>query len=1094
MARVLEQMPRARSAAPADDAAAPVPAGFRGRALERNLLFWNALLLPLAAWGVAAAQRHPAETFLPALTGIGVVWAACLLLHLLFCAIRFDGDLLLLPLLSVLLIVGAAYHLDLRGPGQAGLTPGAYDKGVLLAMGVLAVVTAGGPWFKRLNLLIEEKIWWRVAGDRPYYESVPFHAVLLLVMFLLAGLLAIHGIRSEGGALIQVPLPGGIRFTPSELIRLAVAFFLADYLGRHSRVLRNLRQPLGRVWPLNRMYVEPRTELTVVLTTVGLYCLFFYIFHDFGPAAVIIALTLAALVAATGRWFTALLLGLGIGVAIAIPTLKDVGFHTLHNRMEMWFDPWNTRFVHGDHQARILWAIASGGWTGLGPGTVDLPRILPLAQNDAAFAGVAATLGLWTGLAVLAVFVGITWRGMVAARQAATDRMRLLGFCLTTLLALQAVWICGAMVRAFPFTGINLPFVSTGMSNMVTSAIALGTIWNISRLRSARPDASDATPELLRGVTRLAVPVTAAFALPAVGLALYGCPWLLGDRTLVQVERTVGRGGDRYTFGNPLLEGFKKRFPRGAIYSADGKVLAVSNPTPTQLEDIRRQSPAFAAKVERAERGGPTGDRYYPLGAGAAQLVGWSPQGRFTTLDGSVETAWDTMLRGYRPEQLPFFWRTRNNPLIRPPQPQDLQLTVEADLQQWASGRLAQAVRTWGGTGGALVVYDVAKGDVLAAATAPSFDPNGLTLEQMQRYVAEDPRTQILSNKALSKNALYFPGSTFKVLTAAAALDQHITGTVDCRRGVNAAPLTWSYGGKRWRKEAGKIADFSHEGHRTGHGKLSLSADLDRALAVSCNVFFAKLATEIGAEHFHETLTAAELAHAPDVKSLAEYLPFAGFGQIVVKASPLEMAQIAGAAGAAREDNPEAPAARPSWVQAVVQHGTKRQPEGFAGAPNTKPYRPFSAHVAQQLRRLMIGVVESPSGTAHGAFFRGGGRLLPGITVGGKTGTAEYERGKRGGIGRHAWFIGFARSDWEQQPRTIAFAVLVEGVRKGGTGGTVCAPVARDLVQRILPLQGGNPQPNNLFSGLERFYQERIRPGFGPLGPLADWLRGLVHR
>src|SRR5207248_2274039 len=135
-----------------------------------------------------------------------------------------------------------------------------------------------------------------------------------------------------------------------------------------------------------------------------------------------------------GRWLTPVLLALGIGVAVAIPTVKDVGFHTLHNRMEMWMNPWNTHFVHGDHQARILWSIASGGWTGLGPGEVNLPRMLPLANSDAAFAGVSASMGLWVGLALLLIFAGITWRGMIAARQAPTDRTRLLGFTLTALL------------------------------------------------------------------------------------------------------------------------------------------------------------------------------------------------------------------------------------------------------------------------------------------------------------------------------------------------------------------------------------------------------------------------------------------------------------------------------------------------------------------------------------------------------------------------------------------------------------------------------------------------------------------------------------
>src|SRR5688500_184013 len=100
----------------------PVRSGLKGRALERTLLLWNAPLLVLAAWGVAAAQRHPSEAFIPALTAVGSVWLACMGLHALLCLTRFDGDLLILPLFSLLLMVGATYHLDLQGPAQGGLT------------------------------------------------------------------------------------------------------------------------------------------------------------------------------------------------------------------------------------------------------------------------------------------------------------------------------------------------------------------------------------------------------------------------------------------------------------------------------------------------------------------------------------------------------------------------------------------------------------------------------------------------------------------------------------------------------------------------------------------------------------------------------------------------------------------------------------------------------------------------------------------------------------------------------------------------------------------------------------------------------------
>lgn len=1096
MARVLDRPPSSKSQ-PADPP--PVRSGLRGRGQERALLLWNLPLAMLAAWGVAMAQSHPAELFPTALLATGGLWAACFGLHLLLCFTRFDGDLLILPLLSALLIIGSAFHLDLRGPATPGLTPEAYSTAALVGLGVLALITAGGRGFQRLNRLLEERVWWPLVGARPYYASVPFHLLLLGSMGLLLVLLKLGGVRGEGGALVQVPLPGGFSFTPSELIRLAVAFFLADYLGRNSRALRNLRQPVARVWPLSLLRLERRAELGIVLLTVGLYCAFFYLFHDFGPAVVIIVLTLTALYAATGRLLTPLALGGALGAAIGFTVWKDLGFHTLRNRVEMWLDPWHTYFTHGDHLARILWGISAGGWFGLGVGSQDLARQIPLARNDAAFAGLAASMGLWTAVGVLAIFAAITWRGMLAARQAPTDRTRLLAFCLTSLLAFQAVWIAGAMVRVFPFTGINLPFISTGLSNMIASALALGTIWNISRMGGARnaapvTDATEATPEVLAGITRLAKPVTALFALPAIGVILYGCPWLLGDRTLETTAYGVGRGGERAAFSNPYLEQFRRRFQRGRIFSADGRLLAFSDPSQEELTALRADAPNFAAYVaERLRAGGTEGERFYPLGSTTAQLVGWTPHGDFMAREGSVETSFDGVLRGYNPHQLPFYFRTRNNPLVRPPEAQDLQLTIVADLQRFARERLARAVKDARGSGGALVVYDVATGAVLAAATAPTFDPNGLNTERMQTYVKRDPSTRILTNKALSRDALYFPGSTFKVLTAGAGIEEGITGSVTCRNGRNAEPITWEYGGTHWRRKAGQISDYS----QGSHGTLGLDQGMDHALAVSCNVFFGELAAKLGPERLHRAMKAAELSKVPDERELAEHLPYAGFGQIVVKTSPLEMAMLAAAAGAARTEGGDhpVPAARPHWVQAVVNRSGKREPEGVFGAPDRRPYRPFSEAAAQRLRKMMVGVVEDPSGTAHAAFYRGGERRLPGITVGGKTGTAEFDKittdarsgRKRTVTGRHAWFIGFARSDHELEPRTLAFAVLVEDVRRGGTGGTICAPVARDLIAHVLPAPGAStPLP---FQGLERFYQQQVRPRLGPFAGVVDWLR-----
>ncbi|MBM3459999.1 MAG: FtsW/RodA/SpoVE family cell cycle protein, partial [Armatimonadetes bacterium] len=439
----------------------PPPARVDPRAREWSLLLANGPVVLLASGAIAAGQAEPLALFPAALAVLASVWFACLALHGFLRLLRFDGDPLFLPLVSLLFLVGTAYHTDVPSLQPGRFSPSSYTVAVWIGLGALGAIVALGSGFGRISRWFEERVWWRVCGDRPYYPSIPFHILLIGLMCLLGVLLLFGGVEKDGGALIQVPVGFGFTITPSEFIRLAVAYFLADYLGRNSQLLRGLREPIGRVWPFNRVFLEPRVELTVVVVTVGLYLGFFYLFKDFGPAAVIVVLTLLALYAATGRVLTPLLLGAGLTGAVGFFTWQHIAFHTFGRRVSMWLEPWEATFYHGDHLARILWAIASGGWFGMGVGTERLGARLPLAHNDAAFAGVAATMGLWTGLCVLALFAALTWRGMAVARAAPTDRMRLLALCLTLLLGFQALWICGAMVRVFPFTGINLPFIST---------------------------------------------------------------------------------------------------------------------------------------------------------------------------------------------------------------------------------------------------------------------------------------------------------------------------------------------------------------------------------------------------------------------------------------------------------------------------------------------------------------------------------------------------------------------------------------------------------------------------------------------------------
>jgi cell division protein FtsW len=1041
----------------------------------------------LAAWAPLRHRTDSGQALLGVARELAPLWGVFLLVHAALAARRIQTDEYLLPLLSLLVLIGGLFHLGLDGAGGGAIRTYRADVliGAVVAGGV--VLLAGS--IRRVGMLFEERVWWRVARDVPYYPSVPFHLALigLLVAALILWLLA--GGRAEGGALVRVPLFGGQSFTPSEFIRLAFAFFLAQYLAANARVLRNLRQPLGRFFPLNRVVVVHWPELATIVVMLALYGIFFFALRDLGPAAIIFVLTLLCLYTATNLGLTPLLL-LGAGVFGATYLLGH-GSSLFAERVAMWRDPWNTSFVHGDHLARMLWGVASGGPFGIGAGTVHLRPLLPEAARDTAFPAIATTMGMWSGLALLLLFAALTWRGLIIALRRPDDEGRLLAFSLTALLTLEAVWITAAGVGMLPLSGIDLPFVSTGLSSMLACCIALGALLNLSRDEGyARAAGTRMRAEVKPALSRLSSPVpqpsvtdaplrrlsyllTAAYALPAAGLIVYGTPFVLGDRILMRTASAVGRRGERTTFTNPYLDRFRAQFDRGGIYTRDGQPLAVTETEDGSRRTEVRRTPGHGASSNRRL---PTTDyrlpaRVYPFGAAAAQLVGWNSGGRFEMLPDAVETAYDGPLRGYQERDLPRLFRQRDNPVTRRhwPRPHDVYLTLDGKLQRYASLRLRAAIRQARGSGGAALVMDAGTGEVLAAVSEPSFDPNGLSVDRMKRLLQADRGRGLLLDKPLSPSARFFPGSTFKLVTAAAALRHPVEGTAYCN-GANLQEITWAYHGIRYRRRPGSIHDFS----RGGHGHLSLESDLGAALTESCNVFFATLAAKLGPETLREEMERCQLSHVPSDKELASYLPEAGFGQIVVKVAPVEMVRIAAAAGVARLPESQAPVPQPYWVKSVKDaDGRTLGFEDLPGAPRAENFQPFDPPIAHRIRAMMLGVANAPRGTAYHAFHdRGGGDRLSGITIGGKTGTAELDLRVRTGAGRgrqvrrqHAWFVGFAQKESEVPVRTLAFAVLVENLGGRQTGGQVCAPVARDLVAEVLTPSPVNVTPHNSLLG-----------------------------
>lgn len=353
--------------------------------------------------------------------------------------------------------------------------------------------------------------------------------------------------------------------------------------------------------------------------------------------------------------------------------------------------------------------------------------------------------------------------------------------------------------------------------------------------------------------------------------------------------------------------------------------------------------------------------------------------------------------------------------------------TVLPEVQQVAMERLD-------GVRGAVVAVAPRSGAVLALASNPTFDPGRVAAhdttaaaEYKQQLDADDD--QPLRNRAVSE--WYAPGSTFKLVTGAAGLEGGVTADATFDDPVRLSlPQTTA-----------TIGNFGG-GPCAGGGQISFA----EAMRVSCNTTFAQMGLDVGEDAliaqaerfgFNAQLT-DELTNPLASRMPGELNPpqtaQAAIGEFDVRATPLQMALVAGAIGN------DGVLMQPRLVRAVEDERGDLLAE-FTGQTFTPPgednSQAVSPRTAQTLRDMMVGVVESGTGT---------NAQVPGTTVAGKTGTAQQPEGAAGPT---VWFAGFAPAD---SPR-VAIAVVVEeggAAGSGATGGGVAAPIARDVLQAAL--------------------------------------------
>ena len=396
--------------------------------------------------------------------------------------------------------------------------------------------------------------------------------------------------------------------------------------------------------------------------------------RDLGAATLFLAVLAFMIYVAYGH--PVVLIGAGM-LALLSGAVAYQMLDIVQVRFEAWLNPWVNASGSGYQVVQSLIAVASGGVLGLGPGR-GAPTAVPVVHSDFVFSAVAEEWGLLGGLAMIMLFALLVGRSLRTAARRKEPFAVLLSAGIAISLALQGILIVAGVLRLLPITGVTLPFISYGGSSLVTSFVGLAFIVRLSRAR-------------LPGAGQFARPVLNIHILLSVAWAVIALS--LGWWALIRADALTTRTDNlRRGLGNLVS-------PRGMILDRNGTPL-----------------------VSTVGEAGEYQRRYHDPAAGSVTGYDSPAFGQ-----AGIERYMDPYLRGeIGPNPLEIWW----SKLVygAPPAGSDVRLTVYAELQSAAEEGLE-------GLRGAVVILDAVTGEILASASAPSYDPNELD-EELPNLVA----------------------------------------------------------------------------------------------------------------------------------------------------------------------------------------------------------------------------------------------------------------------------------------------------------------------------------------------------------------------
>ncbi len=818
--------------------------------------------------------------------------------------------------------------------------------------------------------------------------------IALLVIPMLFG-------TEHGGSKLWISI-GPFSFQPGEIAKVLIILFLASYLSENRELLSASTKSIGPIaLPEFRM-------LAPVFAMWGISLLVVIFERDLGSALLFFTFLVVMIYVATGRVsyvIVSILLLLVGGV------LCYLLFSHVRNRIQIWVDP----FANPDGGYQIiqsLYSLADGDLIGSGIGK-GMPTLIPVVESDFIFSAIGEEMGLLGASAILILYMVFAVRGFATAARAKSDMSAFTAVGLTTAIAFQAFLIVGGCTRLLPLTGVTLPFMSQGGSSLLASFIIVGLLLRTGDEGTGReaqiastsalargevPGAPDETNNRashiahgtnVRGHFGLNTPESGVLGRVALGNRLTALITVftflfavtIANLTFIQVVEAQNykqMPNNNHTIARSAF------VQRGAIITSDGQTLA---------ESVQQDDGTYA--------------RVYPNGSVAAHTVGYVST-RFGTT--GVESRMNDALRGSANYSS---WHNALYSLAGVQTPgASVVLTLNYQMQRAAEAAL-------GNYRGAVVVLDPSTGAVLAKVSNPSYDPNNIA-----EVIENGDNASPLVDRTTQ---LYTPGSTFKLVTLAAALD---TGKATLDTTFDA-PATINIGGED---------GFISNDHEYEYGNINLRT----ALVLSANTAFAQLGVQVGANDLvrYASGFGYNTALGQDFACQASLMP-----------EPAEMTEWETAWAACGQpvgehDSPAGP--QTTVVQNAVVAATIANkgvvmnpyvvdhvlsPEG-ATVASTNPQslgQVISSDSASKIGEAMLDVVTSGTGV---------GARVDGYLVAGKTGTAQV-----GSDSINSLFVGFAPYD---NP-TLAISVCVEGNGENVRG--YASTVAGEVLAQCLNIQ-----------------------------------------